>query len=100
MRASLKDQLSPPLHFLLFINDITDFTKDGSTPSLFVNDTALWIVAIKNKEQGMENKTQQLKNASHGDLNQQQRHQLEASTKVRREVIGGGEGVPIFWSHH
>ena len=40
-----------PLLFLLFINDITDFTKEGSTPSLFADDTAIWIQSGKDKQQ-------------------------------------------------
>ena len=40
-----------PLLFLLFINDITDFTKEGATPSLFADDTAIWIQSGKDKQQ-------------------------------------------------
>ena len=40
-----------PLLFLLFINDITEHTKDGATPSLFADDTAIWIAGTRNKEE-------------------------------------------------
>ena len=40
-----------PLLFLLFINDITDHTKDGATPSLFADDTAIWIAGSRNKQE-------------------------------------------------
>ena len=39
-----------PLLFLLFINDITDFTKEGAMPSLFADDTAIWIMGGKDRE--------------------------------------------------
>ena len=38
-----------PLLFLLFINDITEFTKDKATPSLFADDTAIWIAGTKDR---------------------------------------------------
>ena len=39
-----------PLLFLLFINDITEHTMGGATPSLFADDTAIWIEAVKDRE--------------------------------------------------
>jgi len=39
-----------PLLFLLFINDITEFTRDKATPSLFADDTAIWIAGTKDRE--------------------------------------------------
>ena len=46
-----QDSAISPLLFLLFINDITDFTKEGATPSLFADDTAIWIQSGKDKQQ-------------------------------------------------
>ena len=43
-----------PLLFLLFINDITEFTKDRATPSLFADDTAIWIEAGKDKNRSVK----------------------------------------------
>ena len=40
-----------PLLFLIFINDITEYTKDGSTLSLFADDTAAWVFKGENKEE-------------------------------------------------
>ena len=41
--------ISPPL-FLLFIKDLTQYTKEGAMPSLFVVDTAIWIMGGKKIE--------------------------------------------------
>ena len=44
-----------PLLFLLFINDITEHTQSGATPSLFADDTSVWIEATKDKEKSVKN---------------------------------------------
>ena len=43
-----------PMLFLLFINDITESTKDGATPSLFADDTAIWIEASKDRNNSVK----------------------------------------------
>ena len=43
-----------PLLFLIFINDITEFTDEKATPSLFADDTAIWVGASKDKEESIQ----------------------------------------------
>ena len=42
-----------PLYFFLFINDITDFTKYGASPSLFADNTAILTTTGKDKERSV-----------------------------------------------
>ena len=43
-----------PLLFLIFINDITEFTDEKATPSLFADDTTIWAGASKDKEESIQ----------------------------------------------
>ena len=43
-----------PLLFLIFINDITEFTDEKATTSLFADDTAIWVGASKDKEESIQ----------------------------------------------